>query len=729
MRGRDLGAPLRCIIVMRKTVFSLLMLTIFGVNAKETPKFGHVPVEEVVRAMTLEEKVNLVVGTLRDYVYRPDAAPGMPERVQGEVDDARGATAHSDGRVPGAAGETYAIPRLGIPSIVMADGPAGVRIDPTREGREESYFCTAFPTGTLLASSWNTGLVENVGAAIGNEALHYGVDILLAPGVNIMRNPLCGRNFEYYSEDPLLAGKMAAAYVRGVQSNGVGATVKHFAANNQETMRNGIDVVISDRALRDIYLEPFRIAVTEARPMAVMSAYNKVNGVIMPENKYLLTDVLRDEWGFDGFVMTDWWAEGNGAVQTAAGNDMLMPGTWRQYDEIMNAIADGSLDESLLDRNVANILRAIEKTPVGMRRRYDDKPDLEKHASLARQTAADGIVLLENNNGTLPLTPGLGVALFGNASYDTFVGGTGSGNVNRAYKINIDEGLASDYIVNPDLKEFYLQKIKSYKSDKPADDMWTTLSVPEELVPLEMIEKAAKESTVAVLTISRMAGEGADRTITEGDWFLSRQERENLENITRIFHNQGKKVIVLLNMGSIVDMEDWKDLPDAILHVWLPGQEAGNAISDVISGTVNPSGRLPMTIARKYEDYGSASAFPHSENPATVYYSDDIFVGYRHFDYKGIEPLYPFGYGLSYTDFSVTILEKTDDETAVVEVTNVGICPGPHVVILFDEPGSPVAHIVKTETGAVTPPRSLKGFAKTPVLHPGETTRLIIPLY
>lgn len=693
---------------------ALLSLTVSGMTfADNLPKFGIDPIEDVVAAMTLEEKVNLVVGTLRDYVYQPDPAPGMPQRVTGEVNDERGNTAYSTGKVAGAAGESYAVPRLGIPSAVFADGPAGLRIDPVREGIDRTYYCTAFPTGTTLSSTWNTALVEQVGTAIGDEAQHYGVDILLAPGVNIMRNPLCGRNFEYFSEDPLLAGKMAAAYIRGVQSTGVGATVKHFAANNQETMRNGIDVIISDRALRDIYLEPFRIAVTEAKPMAVMSAYNKVNGAIMPENKYLLTDILRNEWGFDGFVMTDWWAEGSGDVQTASGNDMLMPGTWRQYDEIMDAVKSGKLDEKLLDRNVANILRAFENTPVGMRRRYDENPDLKAHALIARKVATEGMVLLENRNNVLPLPQGARVSLFGNASYDTYVGGTGSGNVNRAYKINIDEGLSDvgQFRLDTVLQKRYQKYIADAKASMPEDNVWSISVVPELELSDDEIIRAADAGDVAILTISRMAGEGGDRTLDEGDWFLSSVERRNLERVADIFHSQEKPVVVLLNMGSIIDMTDWKDIPDAILHIWLPGQEAGSAVADVLMGTVSPSGRLPMTIARKYEDYSSAPNFPHSENPATVYYTEDVFVGYRHFDKNHIEPLYPFGYGLSYTDF--TINESTD----TVEVTNIGNRNGACTVMFFET----------TTDDTIEPLRKLKGFVKTKVLVPGETQTLAKP--
>lgn len=707
-------------------------------------------VDSIVSRLTLEEKVNLVVGTQRDYVYWPEAAPGMPVRVQGDTDDPRGATAFTEGRVTGAAGDTYDLSSKGLPPIVMADGPAGVRIDAHREGEKRTYFCTAFPCATLLAASWDTDAVERTAAAIGDEARRYGVDILLAPAMNIMRSPLCGRNFEYYSEDPVLTGYIAAAYVNGVQSNGVGATLKHFAANNQETMRNGIDVVVSDRALRDIYLEGFRIAVKESKPLAVMTAYNSVNGSVMPENKHLLTDILRGEWGFDGFVMTDWWAEGNGARQLAAGNDMLMPGTWRQYDEIMDALRDGSLSEEQLNRNVAAIVEAALKLPAVNGMPYDNKPDLKAHAALARDMASRGMVLLENRDATLPLCPGIRVALFGNGAYDTFVGGTGSGNVNRAYKIDFVDGLANAGL-KPDrnLRNLYSEHIRAHKASMPDNDnMWTVAAAPEAALEEAVIVDAARNNDVAIVTISRMAGESADRTLTPGDWFLSDVEKQNLENVCNIFQEEGKPTVVVLNMGSIVEMASWRDLPDAILHAWLPGQEAGNALADILTGKVNPSGRLPMTIAVDYRDYGSAPNFPHSENRATVYYTDDIFVGYRHFDKNYIYPLYPFGSGMSYTIFNVSdpeIAVDPDGSTQIsVTVENVDMVPGSEVVGLYavhpadNEQndgvrlkinGSEIEMTVPTDpTHPVMPKRELKNFAKTKVLQPGESQRIVLKI-
>ena len=723
---------------MKKTFLFASLLTIvsatqlFGDNL---PQFGKDSVDDIVKAMTLEEKINFVLGTRRGTEYFSEGAPGMPHRERlpegnnsSSNDYLEGqpgvVTAFTRGRVPGAAGESYGVPRLGIPIFMVADGPAGLRINPTREGDKNTYFCTAFPTGSSLAASWDTDLVGDVTKAMGNEVKEYGVDILLAPGMNIMRSPLCGRNFEYFSEDPVLAGKMAAAYINGVQSNGVGTSLKHFAVNNQETNRNGINAILSDRALREIYLRGFGIAVEEANPWSIMSSYNKINGVLAATNKYLLTDILRGEWGYDGFVMTDWWGEGHAADQTAAGNDMLMPGTVRQYEELLASAQDGTLDIELLDRNVANILRVMLRTPTAKELPYSSKPDLKAHAAVARDAATGGMVLLENKNEALPFAPKAKVAVFGNGSYNTYVGGTGSGYVNRRYSVNINEGLdKAGFKLNKSLDKLYTDYIASEKAQRPAENGWYVPIIPEMPLSDDIINTAANESDVAVMTLSRTAGEGGDRQLVKGDWFLTDTEKLNLEKIANAFHRNGKKVVVLLNMGAMVDMTDWHDIPDAILHTWLAGQEAGNSIADVVSGKVSPSGKLPMTIARRYEDYPSASNFPQSENPATTYYAEDIFVGYRHFDRDSIAPLYPFGYGLSYTTFDYSNLAVTpdgDDYKVTVTVTNTGSHEGRETVQVY---------VAAPGKDMIKPVKELKGFAKTATLAPGasETVSITIP--
>ena len=686
----------------------------------QAPQLNRDNIDEVLKAMTLEEKITLVVGANR-YVgdeNGPGPAPGMPLRrsvdMTGLVEKPKsdGVTAFSSGRVKGAAGDVVPVERLGITTMVLADGPAGLRIDATRPGDDNTYYCTAFPIGSLLSASWDPELTERVTTAMGNEVLEYGADVLLAPAMNIHRNPLCGRNFEYYSEDPLLAGKIAAAYVRGVQRNGVGTSVKHFAANSQETLRNGQNASVSERALREIYLKGFEIVVKEAQPWTIMSSYNKINGVLASENRWLLTDVLRGEWGFKGFVMTDWWAEENGARQIAAGNDMLMPGTPHQYDDILDAVQSGRLDIRFLDDCVRRILQVMVASPTFNRYPYCNKPDLAAHAQITRDAAAQGMVLLKNENA-LPLGKKSKVALFGVPSYDTMVGGSGSGYVNRAYKVTVDEGLENAGVkLDKQLAESYRAYVKQEKAKQPAEYFWIIPTVQETAISRENAEAAAKRNDVCIYSIGRMAGEGGDRTLTPGDWYLSETEQANIDLLCETFHQEGKKVVVLLNMGNIVDM-GWCGKPDAILHTWMDGQEAGNSVADVLGGKVSPSGKLPMTIAKRYQDYPSAKDFPMSNgNPGDVNYDEDIFVGYRHFDRQPETILYPFGFGLSYTSFAYSDLkaERSGEELTIrVTVTNTGKYSGREVVQIYV--GAPAGNAVK-------PVKELRTFGKTSELKP-----------
>ena len=704
---------------MSNKVICLVAVLAACVTATAQSKLTKDNIKEVVAAMTLEEKAALVVGTQRGGVYPPPPAPGMPVRPNDDPMNNAAVTAFSEGRVRGAAGDVLAIPRLGIPTMVLADGPAGLRIDPKRPNDEKTYYCTAFPTASLLAATWDAPLIERMTEAIGNEVKEYGVDVLLAPGMNIMRNPLCGRNYEYFSEDPVLAGKMAAAYIRGIQSQGVGVSLKHFAVNNQETYRNGIDVRISEQALREIYLRGFEIAVKEGKPWTVMSSYNKINGILASENHWLLKDVLRKEWGFDGFVMTDWWAEENGARQIAAGNDMLMPGTQRQLREILDAINAGIIQERDLDWCVEHILRVLVKTPVFKGYKYSNQPDLKAHANIAREVAAEGMVLLENN-GVLPLKKGKRVALLGVDSYDALVGGSGSGHVNRQYEVSIYEGLKqAGFSLDAEQSKIYMDYVEAEKSKQNREFFWVVPTINELAVSQERAEALAQRNDLCILTIGRMAGEGDDRRLEKGDYYLSDLEMLNLQNLCTAFHAKKKPVVVLLSMGSFVEMSSWKHLPDAILHTWLPGQEEGNAIADVLTGKVNPCGKLPFTIAARYEDYSSSANFPSSnDNPAEVEYKEDVFVGYRHFDKVDITPTYPFGYGLSYTSFkynNMTVKSDGDSITVCITVKNIGRHSGKESVQLYvSAPQDKLNRAVK----------ELKAFAKTRLLKPGQSQML-----
>lgn len=709
----------------------------FSVAAMAQPKLSSNNIKVVIKEMTLEEKVNLLVGSNRQYEIPAWAAPGMPKREEPDWNKINAENASlskaskgvisnfTSGRVQGAAADNIPVERLGIPSIILADGPAGLRIDPVRNDGTTAY-CSAFPTGNNLASTWNLGLIEMATRSMGDEVREYGVDILLAPAMNIVRNPLGGRSFEYFGEDPLLAGKSGAAYIRGLQSAGVGASLKHFAVNNQETWRNGVNVIVSNRALREIYLRGFEIAVKEGKPWTIMSSYNKINGVLASENHWLLTDVLRKEWGWQGSVMTDWWAEENGYRQILAGNDLLMPGSKHQYQEIMDAVKQGRLDERQLDWCVENILRTILLTPTYQQYAYSNKPDLKAHAKVAREAAEESFVLLENKllankKNALPLSKRQKVALFGVSSYDLLVGGSGSGNVNRAYKVSLYDGLKNvGFKMNAQTSQRYLDYVKANKSNAP-ENFWAVPVLEETKVTDTEARLAARQSDVAIYTIGRMAGEGGDRKLEKGDYYLSDVEVANVKTIADAFHQAGKALVVVLDMGGSIDMSDWKDIPDAILHGGLAGQEMGNALADVLSGKVTPSGKLTTTFALRYEDYPSAHDFPSSQGiEGEVRYDEDVYVGYRHFSTRGITPVYPFGYGKSYTDFEYSdgsVSADGDNIIAKVTVKNVGKYKGKEVVQLY---------VSAPQVSMKKPIKELRAFAKTALLKPGQKEVLVM---
>jgi beta-glucosidase len=709
--------------------------------AQSAPKLGKATIKQVVAAMTLEEKAKLLVGAGRGFGPPPlPLATGKRDStVKAAPVPAGPMIGQTDQKVPGAAGVTYAIPRLGIPAIVVSDGPAGVRINPIHKGdSSKTYYATAFPVGTLLASSWDVDLVKKVGATFGYEVREYGIDVLLGPGMNIHRNPLGGRNFEYYSEDPLVTGKMAAAMVEGIQSNGVGTSIKHYAANNQETHRNTVNTIVSERAMREIYLRGFEIAVKDAQPWTVMTSYNKINGTYTSERPDLVTNILRNEWGFKGFVMTDWGGGRDPIAQMKAGNDLIMPGNASQATAIIDAVHNKQLDESVLNANVEHILKVILLSPAFKNYKYSDAPDLKKDAEVSRNAAAQGMVLLKNNGNALPFKDIKKVALFGNTAYDIIAGGTGSGNVNKAYTISLAQGLQNAGLqVNASLLSAYPAYIADAKAKqpKPTRGMGMFMApppIPQMTVTDNDLQQYAADADIAVITIGRNAGEGADRKLPD-DYYLSDAEKALIKNVSDTFHAKGKKVVIVLNIGGVIEVSSWRDQVDGILLAWQPGLEAGNAITDVLSGKVNPSGKLATTFTMDYKDVPSSKNFPGKEfpdqatkvgtrtiMPAEVTYEDGIYVGYRYYSTFKVEPAYEFGYGLSYTTFKYSGFKISapifnNKLTAAVTITNTGKAGGKEVAQLY---------LSAPATKMDKPLIELKGFAKTRLLKPGESQTL-----
>ena len=709
---------------MKKTIVYLVALILCSNAFSQSDK-----ARGLVSKMTLEEKVNLVVGMGMNL-------PGMNQ--------ASAPVGQTMDKVEGAAGTTFSISRLNLPNTVVSDGPAGLRINPTRKNDNNTYYATAWPVATLLASTWDTKLVEQLGKAFGNEVKEYGVDVLLGPGLNIHRNPLGGRNFEYFSEDPLIAGKMTAAMVNGIESNGVGTSIKHFAFNNAETNRMSSNSIVSERAIREIYLKPFQIAVKESQPWTVMSSYNYINGTYTSESYDLLTTILRKEWGFKGLVMTDWFGGKDAVAQMKAGNDLLMPGTPDQKKAITDAVNNKTLDIKILDDNATRLVNYILGSPAYNKYAFSNKPDLKAHAVIARSVAADGMVLLKNDNSTLPFTNTVkNIAAFGNTSYDFISGGTGSGDVNEAYTISLVQGLSgAGYQVDEEIKKEYTAHLDDYKAKHPKkgffqEFMNPTPPAPEFSVDNGRVDRKAAESDIALITIGRNAGEGADRKV-ENDFNLSDAEKGLIKNISNAFHAKNKKVVVVLNIGGVIETASWRDMADAVLLAWQPGMEAGNAVTDVLSGKVNPSGKLASTFPVKYDDVPSAKTFPGKEFPekattgvfgmkaipTEVTYEDGIYVGYRYFNTFNVAPAYDFGYGLSYTNFSFSNLKLSSKVfankiTATVTVTNTGKVAGKEVVQLYLS--APSGKIAK-------PAEELKAFAKTGLLQPGKSETITLTL-
>ncbi|MCH5347392.1 MAG: glycoside hydrolase family 3 C-terminal domain-containing protein, partial [Muribaculaceae bacterium] len=715
---------------MKKRVLLMLVISVLSLMAASA--FDAASIPEVLGRLTLEQKARLLVG-----------AAGSDE-----------APSHV---TAGAAGWTYAIPSLGIPGVNLADGPVGPRINPmpwikTRvvydsnglpaevattdaaRGNEPSQWCTAFPSTAALAATFDPVAARIQGEAMGAEAAAYGIDILLAPGVNIIRNPLCGRNFEYYSEDPLLTGVLAAALVEGIQSQGVGACLKHFVANNQQTGKKVNDPVMSQRALREIYLPAFERVVKKARPWTMMGSYNRIAGQFTQTNQELNKRLLRDEWGYDGLLLTDWTVRRPTADLLNARTALMMPGDEEIVTEIIEAVNNGSVSVATLDSCVTDVLTMVART-LSARGWTPSVPDLDTNAALSRQIGAEGMVLLKNDANLLPLAPGSRVALFGTSAYQSIAGGTGSSNVNKRYVVDIDSGLiAAGYNIDPTLAQIYRTHNATQATltdSHPGCPAWQKISYHRPVIDemdlgkaSTLIGRAADANDVAVIVLGRKSGETSDRTV-DNDFNLTEAERVMIKSVTEAFAAAGKQTVLVLNVCGPVATIDWADLPDAILVAWFPGQECGHAVADVLSGRVNPCGRLPMTWYKTYADVPTAANYPRvgqteGRNFDYTLYDEDIWLGYRNPSTEGVA--FPFGAGMSYTEFAYSNLKtrRRGDTTLVdVTVTNTGNRPGREVVQLY---------VTAPATTMSKPEAELRGFTKTPLLAPGESYRATIAI-
>lgn len=706
--------------------------------AQQTPQLRADNIGEVIQAMTLEEKAQLLVGGGHNDFVGSGAMMGHQKKL-----------------VAGAAGITVAIPRLGIPATVMTDGPAGVHIDAHRDGDPNSYAATGFPVGTCLASTWNTELVRQVGEAMGNETLEYGCDVILGPGMNLHRNPLCGRNFEYYSEDPILTGFIGTAVAQGIQSQGVGVSAKHFAVNSQETNRTRVDERLSQRALRELYLRGFEMMVRTSHPWTIMSSYNVINGQYAQGSHDLLTTILRDEWGYDGIVETDWIGKREQLPteqEVQAGGDLMMPGYPAQVQDIVEAVNAGRLDIKDVNRNVRRILEYVVRTPRFRGYQFSNHPDLTAHAAITRQSATEGMVLLKNaplpvsSKGeesvpALPIRNLKTVALFGVNSYDFFSGGLGSGCVNVPYVVDMVQGLKNVGVsTTPLLTEIYQNYVCYAKAKLKADKnpmMWFLDQGQPKLDEIEISERCVqhevKEADAAIITIGRQAGEGMDRQI-EGEFNLTSQEKDMIFRVSDQFHAAGKPVIVIINSGSVMETASWRDRADAILVAWQPGMEGGNSVADVLTGKANPSGKLTMTWPIAATDHPSTQNFPLGYDMYTytsmvswgspiplidyVNHEEDIYVGYRYFDTFRRSVAYPFGFGLSYTTFEYSkpkVSLNGDVITVEITIKNTGAVSGKEVAQVY---------VAAPEGRLEKPAKELKTFGKTRELQPGESQTL-----
>jgi beta-glucosidase len=596
--------------------------------------------------------------------------------------------------------DTFPVERLGIPSIVVSDGPHGLRRVPDINAGSNSLPATCFPTASALAATWNLDLVYEMGQALGDECIALGVDVVLGPGNNMKRAPLCGRNFEYFSEDPCLGGEMAASFINGVQSRGVGTSLKHFATNNQETQRMMVSAEVDERALREIYLAGFERAVKKARPWTVMCAYNRLNGTYCSENHRLLVDILKDEWGFEGLVVSDWGAVHNRIVSLLGGLDLEMPGPQaRRAQRVVEAVRNGELAESVLDAAVERVLRIVfraKQTPKG-----HTTINVDEHHALARRIAAEAIVLLKNDGDLLPLHDVKTLAVIGLSAQTPRFQGGGSSEVNATrVDIPFDE----------------VRKLAGGAQLLYAEGYTMQPGLDQALI--EQAVKIAAQAEVALLYVALplyKESEGADRP----DMDLSEQQVALIKAVTAV----QPRSVVILNNGSAVAMSEWINGAAAVLEAWLMGQAGGGAIADVLFGRVNPSGRLAETFPLKLSDTPAYLNFP-GEN-GQVRYGEGLFIGYRYYDMKNMNVLFPFGYGLSYTTFeysqlrlSSQAIKDTDNLTVSLDVTNTGRVAGKTVVQLY---------VHDPESALRRPYKELKDFAKV-ALEPGETKTVTLTL-
>ena len=585
--------------------------------------------------------------------------------------------------------------KYGIPALFMCDGPHGLRKQENAGdmlGVNKSRESTCFPSEVTTASSWNPELLERIGKSIGEEAKDQKVGLVLGPGANIKRNPLCGRNFEYFSEDPYLAGKLAAGFIRGMESEDVGSSLKHFALNSQEKSRFTSDGIVDERTLREIYLTAFEIAVKEGKPSTVMCSYPKINGVHASDNKELLTDILRKEWDFDGFVVTDWGAMNDRIEGFKAGCDLSMPGGSDYMEkDVLNAVKSGALAESDIDESVKRILRLVFKAQETLSR--DFTADYKAHHLVSKEAATEGAVLLKNSQGILPLAPSTKIAVIGHMAKDMRFQGSGSSHINPA---ELSQPLECLQKISDDLA--YAQGCN--EKGNTSDEL------------LSQVTKVASQAEVAVvfagLTPS-YESEGFDRT--------SMKMPEGHIKMIETTAKANPNTVVVLMSGSVVECP-WADSVKAILYMGLPGQAGGEAIADLLYGKANPSGKLAESWPFKYEDVPSSEIYAKTTD---ALYEEGLYVGYRYYDKAGLPVRWPFGYGLSYTSFEYSDLNVSDSEVSVA-VTNTGSVTGKEVVQLYVR-----APKADASVGIHRPVRELKGFKKVS-LQPGETTTVIFKL-